>query len=358
MIFSHHCCLVVTDDEQNHDVQKLAPTLLHKFPVPPAPAGPALSHKCHIFYCVDEFSGYIKAAVVKNKEPETILKTLTRIWVREGPGHPIKGWFSDNGGEFRNSIMMEAASKLGLKIFLTAGNSPWSNGKNERNHYSCDVTVDKLMTEDSKMTLAEALSHATYAHNIQINKKGFSPPQMTFGRQGVILGITDGNPASMEPVVELDWFRQELYNRQKAEDLYRKIDSNERLQKLMSQKTTGATDAVYKPGDEVLFKEKDKSRWSGPAKVTDVLGNKIRMIFGGYERTVSTIDVMHFKEETNIIKENEPTESIHKHKETKNKSVDTAEDWQDHEDLPHGWQMETSRNIRPKLHDHIEFKVW
>ena len=53
---------------------------------------------------------------------------------------------------------------------------------------------------------------------------------------------------TMHPILS-DWFRQELYNRQKAEDLNRIIDRNERLQKLMSRKTTGATDAVYKPGD-------------------------------------------------------------------------------------------------------------
>ena len=40
-------------------------------------------HKCHILYCVDKFTGYIKAALMKNKEPETILKALTRIWIRE-----------------------------------------------------------------------------------------------------------------------------------------------------------------------------------------------------------------------------------------------------------------------------------
>ena len=85
--------------------------------------------KCHILYCVDEFAGYIMAAVIRNKEPDTILKTLTRIGIREGPGQPSRGWFSDNGGEFRNSVMMEAADKLGLNIFLTAGNSPWSDGK-------------------------------------------------------------------------------------------------------------------------------------------------------------------------------------------------------------------------------------
>ena len=101
-------------------------------------------YNCHILHCVDEISGYVKASVIKNQEPETILKTLSKIWVQEGPGYPTEGWFSDNGGEFRNSVMLEAASKLGIKLFLTAGNSPWSNGKNERNHYSCDMTIDKL----------------------------------------------------------------------------------------------------------------------------------------------------------------------------------------------------------------------
>ena len=85
--------------------------------------------KCHILYCVDEFSGYNKEAVIRNKEPDTILKILTRIWRGKGPGQPSRGWFSDNGGEFRNSVIMEAAAKLGLNIFLTAGSSPWSNGK-------------------------------------------------------------------------------------------------------------------------------------------------------------------------------------------------------------------------------------
>ena len=81
-----------------------------------------------------------------------------------------------------------------------------------------------------------------------------------FGRQGVIPGITDGNPASMAPVIESDWFGEELYKRQRTEELYRKIDSNERLQKLMSQNTSGASDAVYFPGDLDLFKEKSRIR--------------------------------------------------------------------------------------------------
>ena len=242
-----------------------------------------------------------------------------------------------------------------MSIFLTAGNSPWSNGKNERNHYTCDMTIDKLMAEDSKMLLVEPLSHATYAHNVQIKKKGLSPIQLTFGRQGVIPGITDGNPASLEPVVDSDWFRQELTKRQRAEELYRKIDSNERLRKLLVQKTSGATDAVYVPGDEVLFKEKDKSKWSGLAKVNDVIGNKVRMIYGRYERTVPSVDVAYFKDEKTVVRTNKSNEN----KETKAQTLknDNAEDWQTEDVLPTDWQLKNNRRTRPKLHDNIEFTV-
>ena len=45
-----------------------------------------------------------------------------------------------------------------------------------------------------------------------------------FGHQGVIPGITDGNPATMEPVTVSDAFRNEFVNRQKSEEMYRLID--------------------------------------------------------------------------------------------------------------------------------------
>ena len=56
--------------------------------------------KKHILYCVNEFSGYIVAEVIKNKEPETIFKSFDRRWVHQGLGIPKEGIFSDNGGEF------------------------------------------------------------------------------------------------------------------------------------------------------------------------------------------------------------------------------------------------------------------
>ena len=104
--------------------------------------------------------------------------------------------------------MKEMAAKYRLMISLTAANSPWSNGRNERNHYTVDRTVSKLMEDDPRMSLEDAVSHAVNAHNMQINRKGFRPRQLMFGKQGVIPGILDGNPASMQPVVESDNFRR------------------------------------------------------------------------------------------------------------------------------------------------------
>ena len=125
------------------------------------------SEKKHILYCVDEFSAFIVAEVIKNKEPETIFKAFDKRWVEQGPGIPKEGIFSDNGGEFKNPTMKEAAAKYGIKLTLTAGNSPWSNGKNERNHYTVDRTVQKLMTENPSMKLEDAVSKSVYAHNIR-----------------------------------------------------------------------------------------------------------------------------------------------------------------------------------------------
>ena len=186
----------------------------------------------YVLYMVDEFSNYIKGKVISNKKPETIIKAFNKAWIEEGPGIPSKGTMTDNGGEFKNPEFKEMAAKYNLKISLTAGNSPWSNAKCERNHYSIDRTIHKLREDD-------ALSVAIYSHNLQVNKTGFSPRQVTFGHQGVVPGISDGNPASMEPAIESDSVRKLLVYRQKAEEIYRKVDSNERLQKAMVQQTYG-----------------------------------------------------------------------------------------------------------------------
>ena len=61
--------------------------------------------------------------------------------------------------------MEELINKLCLKIEFTPSYSLWLNGANEINHYSCDVVVKKVMEEDHKVILKEAVLMASWTHN-------------------------------------------------------------------------------------------------------------------------------------------------------------------------------------------------
>ena len=70
---------------------------------------------------------FIQGRVLKDKNPESIVNALHRGWCLPY-GYPMVGFWSDNGGEFRNSKMEEFVNKLGIKIQFTPAFSPWSNG--------------------------------------------------------------------------------------------------------------------------------------------------------------------------------------------------------------------------------------
>ena len=60
---------------------------------------------------------------------------------------------------------------------------PWSNSANERNHYSCDVIIKKIMQEDKKIKLQDAVDMAAWTHNMNVNTLGFTPLQLATGKK-------------------------------------------------------------------------------------------------------------------------------------------------------------------------------
>ena len=62
----------------------------------------------------------------------------------------------DNREEYKNS------KKLGLKIDFGPSYLPWSNGVNERNHYSYDIIVSKILNEDRKVVHKEGVNIVAY----------------------------------------------------------------------------------------------------------------------------------------------------------------------------------------------------
>merc|ERR1711905_36468 len=79
----------------------------------------------HILWMVCTFTKFIKGAVLKDKTPESIINALHQGWCME-VGFPTVGWWSDNGGEFRNSKMEEYVAKMGLTINFTPSYSPYT----------------------------------------------------------------------------------------------------------------------------------------------------------------------------------------------------------------------------------------
>ena len=68
--------------------------------------------------------------------------------------------------------MEEFVNKLGIKIDFTPSFSPWSNGVNERNHYSCNIKVKKVMDDDKKLKLKIVLNMASWTHSTNVNVLG------------------------------------------------------------------------------------------------------------------------------------------------------------------------------------------
>ena len=88
---------------------------------------------------------------------------------------PSHGFFADNGSEFLNIKLDELISKLGLSVKFGLAYSPWSNGLNERNHASADLTIKKLIGE-KKVPLSKSLiKAASWTHNTSVNKLSYSP---------------------------------------------------------------------------------------------------------------------------------------------------------------------------------------
>ena len=162
----------------------------------------------YILWIVDTFTRFIKGVVLKNKEAPTVLKAVVKHWC-ENFGYPSECIFQDNGNEFANKDMRCLASRMNLRLKFTPNYSPWSNGINERNHYSADLTVRKLL-DDKGITLEDSVSTASWCHNTNVNKKGFLPLQLVTGKAITIPGITEGNIATESPIHESEALRNHI----------------------------------------------------------------------------------------------------------------------------------------------------
>ena len=141
---------------------------------------------------INLFSRFIVGKLIPNKKADTIIQVLKDSWCMS-LSFSLYGFFTDNGKKFSNIKLDELTSKLGLTVKFVPAYSPWSNGLNERNHASADLTIKKQV-EEKKVPLNDSLvKAAAWAHNSSVKKLGYTPLQLVTGKSVTLSGITVGN---------------------------------------------------------------------------------------------------------------------------------------------------------------------
>ena len=129
---------------------------------------------------------------------------------------------TDVGGEFTDAEVTEMAERLGCHVTSTAGDSPYMNGLNEKNHH----TVDRMysVTEDNPdLKPDEILVHALHAKNSLQMVHGFSSYQLVFGQSPNIPGLIDATPPTLEDNIHGDIMRKHLNALYSARQVYIKV---------------------------------------------------------------------------------------------------------------------------------------
>ena len=241
-----------------------------------------------ILYMHDEFSKLIKGQVVDNKTPDTIIKAIEAKWIiggGAGPGHPTRGFFSDNGGEFLNEQFIDFASTLDITVKMTAASSPWMNGSCERAHATVDKIVEKIQEDDPKLGLQKAVDLACFVKNSEVNRTGFSPLQLLCGKSPSFPGLSDCSPSAIELEGNNEYLKI-LRRMDQARISARQVDCNHRLKMALKSRINPSCEKSYSFGERVHFKLDSSNQW----KSGTVLGKDGKVLFikyGNFMRRVT-----------------------------------------------------------------------
>ena len=235
----------------------------------------------NILYMVDDFSRYMTAVPITDKEGKTIVREFMAKWIFGTPYGPCKSVLTDNGTEFVNKEFREMCERLGIRHVTTGAYSPWGNGKNERNHHTVDIMLEKMLHDDPSMKFEDALAKAVYARNTMINVNGFSPAQILAGKQPRLPGATNDNDPSQD---EIETTSQTVFDHikglQVAKKAFIKTDCGNKLKTAMEVRESPLVH--YPVGTMVHYKFGNDQRWHGPGRIVGQENKVVLIRHGGH----------------------------------------------------------------------------
>jgi transposase InsO family protein len=260
----------------------------------------------YILWMCDDATRLIKGEVINNKEPDTIIAAIDRMWITGhgmGPGMPEKYFLTDNGGEFLNTRLLNLCQEQGITLKKTGSYSPQQNGLNERNHGVTDLMVEKYMRDHPNRTMQEAVYKSAWARNSLINaQRGFSPFQLVFGRSPTMPGVSDCSTGALEDLTGGEISRSILYDLEKVRQDMGRAESDLRIKMAMNDRVPTTTNLQFEIGDQVVFREgRDGKNHDG--RIVGFEGPIALIRWGNMDRRVPERELLPSYERRELIEE-------------------------------------------------------
>ncbi|GJW08121.1 retrovirus-related pol polyprotein from transposon TNT 1-94 [Tanacetum coccineum] len=159
-----------------------------------------INHEKYTFVIVDEYSRYTWVYILKKKSqaPETIMSFIKRV--KNQNDINVKQLITNNGTEFKNSIIVKFSDEKGISQKISSPYIPEQNGVAERKNITL-IEVARTMLSGSvflKQYWTEAVATTCYTQNRStIVKRHLKTPYQIFRKR--ILNINFGKLAPIPP---------------------------------------------------------------------------------------------------------------------------------------------------------------
>ena len=266
-----------------------------------------------ILHMIDMWSRYTVSVFIDRKKTTGVIEKMMTNWI--GIFGVMGTILTDNGGEFSSDEMREVASILNVKVYTTAGESPFQNGLCERVHAITDTMLMKLEADYRQVNNQSLLCWANMARNSLQMWNGFSSHQLVFGLNPNLPNILKDTLPALEGRTSSEEFAKHLNILHDSRKAYIQSESDERIRRALRGKIR-ASEQIFNHGDSVFYKREGKDRWLGPGKVVFQDGKVIFVRHGGVfvrvspNRLTKTKDV-NFREQNDNIETPDTNETGH-----------------------------------------------
>ena len=210
-----------------------------------------------VLHVIDHLTKFSAAKILKSKTGEEVVRGLMLAWI--SLFGPPKRILSDNGLEFCNKDINELCEMLGIDHKSTASYAPFSNGLVER-HNSLLANMLKKIKADLKVDTELGLCWAVNAKNTLSNISGYSPYQLTFGKNPNIGGVTSDEPVLLDKTTS-QVVGDIINSIQKAREAFIKTDNSNKLKRALKAKVENSPCENFKTGDSIVYRRSIDDSW-------------------------------------------------------------------------------------------------